>query len=577
MLKKEIKRRPIDPVIYKENEHLYPALARILAARNCKDLASLEYNLKDMLAPDLKDIDKACDLLVTAIDNKEKILIVGDFDVDGATSTTVAIKCLRMFGARNVDFIVPNRFEFGYGLTPEIIDHYSGKNPDLIITVDNGISSIEGVKYAKNKGIKVLITDHHLPGEETPEADALINPNQRGCQFPAKSTAGVGVIFYVMLALKNKLRALGRFEGKVKEPNLAEVLDLVALGTVADVVPLEPNNRILVSHGLKRMVAGKVCHGIRAIMTVAGKNIRRIGSSDLGFSIAPRLNAAGRLDDMALGIKCLLAETYEEALDIAKRLDSLNIERRAIEEEMQKEASVIIDSLEATLEGKKLNGICLYGPEWHQGVIGILASRTKDRLHRPVIVFASDKGDVLKGSGRSIPGVHLRDVLDNIATGNPGMLDKFGGHAMAAGLSLDKDKLPEFERVFNLEVEKQLGRSDFQIIVETDGELDSNLFTTNFTDLLTSYGPWGQAFPEPQFDGVFIISDKKVLGGKHLKLVLSPETDLNIKVEAIAFNVDTEYWNNPDIRKIRAVFKLGVNEFRGMRRLQMMLEYFEKV
>lgn len=576
MIKKIIKRRAVDPVLLKENANLYPALGRILASRGCKNLTDLEYNLRDILAPNLKDIDKACDLLVTAIDNKERILIVGDFDVDGATSTTVAIKCLRMLGATHVDFIVPNRFEFGYGLTPEIIDHCEDKNPDLIITVDNGISSIEGVNHAKAKGIKVLITDHHLPGETTPSADALVNPNQKDCPFPAKSTAGVGVIFYVMLALRNRLRELGRFDKK-KEPNMAEILDLVALGTVADVVPLEPNNRILVSHGLKRMTSGKVCHGIKALMAVAGKNIRNMGSSDLGFSIAPRLNAAGRLDDMTLGIRCLLSESYEEALDIANKLDSLNVERRSIEEGMQKEAEVILEKMESDLQGKEFSALCLYGPDWHQGVIGILASRIKDRLHKPVIVFAEDKDGELKGSGRSIPGVHLRDTLDIIATSNPGMLEKFGGHAMAAGLSLDKNKLPEFEKALSKAVEEQLGSSNPVPVIETDGPLESNLFTINFSDLLTSYGPWGQAFPEPQFDNLFEIVDKRIIGGKHLKFSLSPVEDSNILVDAIIFNTDVEYWSSPIIKKINAVYKLNVNEFRGQRRLQLMLEYIEPV
>lgn len=550
-------------------------LSRLYAARGVTGEEQLQYELKRLLKPCLKGLEAALSLLVTALRENQRIIIVGDFDADGATSTALAMRCLRAFGHRNVEFLVPNRFEYGYGLTPEIVDVAAQRQPDLIITVDNGIASVQGVERAHELEIRVLVTDHHLPGAILPDADAIVNPNQPGCDFLSKSAAGVGVVFYVMTALRARLREIGWFNAGQPEPNLASFLDLVALGTVADVVALDFNNRILVAQGLQRMRAGQVCPGIKAILSVGGRDLRKMSATDLGFVVGPRLNAAGRLDDMTLGIRCLLADSEGEALALAQELDLLNRDRRAIEAAMQKEAAANLEAMLADLQGELPCGLCLYREDWHQGVIGIVASRLKDRWHRPVIVFADDEHGGLKGSGRSIQGLHLRDILDEVATRAPGLLHKFGGHAMAAGLSLEKQRLDEFSRAFNSVVTRHLGDRGLTPIIESDGELDGDDFNLTLAEQLDEGGPWGQAFPEPVFDGQFHVVNQKLVGEKHLKLVLAPESRPDTLVDAIAFNIDRSLWPDPRCQRVLAAYKLAVNEFRGTRTVQLMVDYLE--
>ena len=573
-MRKLIKRREaiIDPTLFPNTPSV---LTRLYAARGVRSEEQLQYELKRLLSPELKGLDAALELLVTALRLGQRIMVVGDFDADGATSTALAVRCLRAFGHTDVEFLVPNRFDYGYGLTPEIVDVAAQRAPDLIITVDNGIASLQGVARAHELGMKVLVTDHHLPGAALPEADAIVNPNQPGCAFLSKSAAGVGVVFYVMTALRARLREIGWFNEQRREPNLASFLDLVALGTVADVVPLDFNNRILIAQGLLRMRAGHACSGIKAILGVAGRDWQTLSATDLGFVIGPRLNAAGRLDDMSLGIRCLLADSEAEAFTLAQELDMLNRDRRAIEATMQKEAAASLEEMLATLQGELPCGLCLYREDWHQGVIGILASRIKDRWHRPVIVFANDEQGGLKGSGRSIPGLHLRDILDEVATSRPGLLHKFGGHAMAAGLSLEGHLLAEFSQAFARVVERHLGDRGLDPVIESDGELGAEDFSLALAQQLEKGGPWGQAFPEPMFDGEFQVVSQKLVGTKHLKLVLTPEGQRDTLVDAIAFNVDVAVWPNPQCQRVLAAYKLSVNEFRGNRSVQLMVEYLE--
>ena len=574
IMRKLIKRREatIDPALFPNTPLL---LSRLYAARGVCSEEQLQYELKRLLSPALKGLDAALELLVTALQLGQRIMIVGDFDADGATSTALAVRCLRAFGHAEVEFLVPNRFDYGYGLTPEIVDVAAQRAPDLIITVDNGIASLQGVAHAHELGMKVLVTDHHLPGAALPTADAIVNPNQPGCEFLSKSAAGVGVVFYVMTALRTRLRELGWFHEQRREPNLAGFLDLVALGTVADVVPLDFNNRILIAQGLQRMRAGYACPGIKAILGVAGRDWQTLSATDLGFVVGPRLNAAGRLDDMSLGIRCLLADSDTEAHALAQELEMLNRDRRAIEAAMQKEAAASLEAMLASLRGDLPCGLCLYQEDWHQGVIGILASRIKDRWNRPVIVFANDDQGGLKGSGRSIPGVHLRDVLDEVATSRPGLLHKFGGHAMAAGLSLERHLLAEFSQAFADVVARHLGDRGLDPVIESDGELGAEDFCLALAQQLESGGPWGQAFPEPVFDGEFEVVSQKLVGTKHLKLVLTPAGQRDVLVDAIAFNIDVAVWPNPRCQRVLVAYKLSVNEFRGNRSVQLMVEYLE--
>lgn len=573
-MRKLIKRRHAqpDPCAFPNTA---PLLQRLYAARGVTGEEQLHYELKRLLQPQLKGLEAALELLVTALREQQRILVIGDFDADGATSTALAVRCLKAIGHAQVEFLVPNRFEYGYGLTPEIVEVAAQLRPDLLITVDNGISSFQGVVRARALGMRVLITDHHLPGAELPEADAIVNPNQPGCGFLSKCAAGVGVVFYVMSALRTRLRELGWFNPVRPEPNLAKFLDLVALGTVADVVPLDFNNRIMVAQGLQRMRAGLACPGIKALLQVGGRDWQKLSTMDLGFVVGPRLNAAGRLDDMSLGIRCLLADHEGEALELAQELDLLNRDRRVIEATMQKEALISLDVMTEELQGELPPGICLYREDWHQGVIGILASRIKDRWHRPVIVFADDESGALKGSGRSIAGLHLRDILDEVATTHPGLLHKFGGHAMAAGLSLERQQLALFTQAFAQVVRRHLGEQGLEPVIDSDGELAPSEFSLDLAQQLGQGGPWGQAFPEPIFDGEFHLISQKLVGEKHLKMVLSPAGSPDTLVDAIAFNVDRSLWPNTGCRRVLAAYKLAVNEFRGSRDLQLTVDYLE--
>lgn len=546
---------------------LPPLLTRLYAARGVASEEELDKGLARLIPyQQLKGIEAAVDLLVTALQQRQRILIVGDFDADGATASTVGVLGLRLLGAAHVDYLVPNRFEFGYGLTPEIVQVALERQPDLLMTVDNGISSVEGVAAAKAAGLQVLVTDHHLPGHELPAADAIVNPNQPGCTFPSKSLAGVGVIFYVLMALRARLRYIGWFEGRA-QPNLGELLDLVALGSVADVVPLDANNRILVHQGLMRIRAGRARPGLRAILEVARREASRITSTDLGFIIGPRLNAAGRLDDMSLGIECLLCDDETEAREMAVRLDELNQDRKSIEQGMQREALAQLKDL--PLESMPF-GLCLFEPEWHQGVIGILASRLKERYHRPTIAFASAGEGVLKGSARSVPGFHIRDALDAVAAKHPELISKFGGHAMAAGLSLPEGNFPAFAEAFDAEVRRQLKEEDLTGRLLSDGTLAVEEFHLELARALRNAGPWGQHFPEPLFHGVFQLVEQRVVGERHLKMVLKTECG-SVKLEGIAFSVDRDVWPNPTVRWVELAYKLDLNEFRGNETVQLMV------
>lgn len=553
---------------------LPPLLGRVYASRGLKSCDELETGLEQLPAPALmKGIPEAVAVLVQAIEAGERIMIVGDFDADGATSTTVAMRALALLGATDVDFLVPNRFEFGYGLTPEIVAVAARSQPDVIVTVDNGIASLAGVEAANALGIKVVVTDHHLPGKQLPAAAALVNPNQPGCGFPSKAMAGVGVIFYVMLALRAELRERGWFERrKLAVPNLAQLLDLVALGTVADVVVLDHLNRILVSQGLARIRKGVGCAGINALLEVAGRQRHRVVAADMGFAVGPRLNAAGRLQDMSLGIHCLLSDDPAQAAELAGELDSLNRERRSIEGEMQAQAMEHLDGLQFDEADELPTGLCLFHEEWHQGVIGILASRIKERFHRPVIAFALADDGSLKGSARSVSGFHIRDGLDAVATQHPGLIDKFGGHAMAAGLSIQRADFDRFQQAFDEEVRRHLDDNDLQGAVWTDGQLSADDFSLGMAETLRQAGPWGQGFPEPSFDGEFELINRRIVGEKHLKMTL--QSPAGRALDAIAFNVTDTDWPSL-VARVRLVFKLDVNLFRDQKNLQLMVDYVE--
>ncbi|MFT6435827.1 MAG: single-stranded-DNA-specific exonuclease [Candidatus Azotimanducaceae bacterium] len=548
----------------------------MFANRGITDPAEIDFSLKNLLSPDsMKGLSTAADVLASTVVGGRKIMIVGDFDADGATSTALMVHCLRACNA-HVEYLVPNRFEFGYGLTPEIVAVAALKQPALIVTVDNGISSVEGVKVANDLGIKTIITDHHLPGAALPDAIAIVNPNQAGCDFPSKSLAGVGVSFYLLSALRSALRERSWFQQQqIKEPVLADYLDLVALGTIADVVPLDKNNRVLVSEGIRRMRAGRVRPGIHALLNIAGTNLKNLITRDVAFGVAPRLNAAGRLEDMSIGIECLLSEDSATAAELAERLDGINKERRSIEDEMKAQAIKIVDatfpskpaSKGASSTGKDKAdqyGICLYDPSWHQGVVGIIASRIKDRLHRPVIAFAKASDTEIKGSARSIRGLHIRDTLDAIATANPGLIDKFGGHAMAAGLSLPIDKYAEFSALFNAEAKKNLAPADLEQQVLSDGELDAGITLATARAVIEA-APWGQGFAEPIFDGEFEVIDQRILGDKHLKLRLMKDDEL---IDAIAFNHNRLIEN----RMKRLAYRIDINAYRGLEKVQLIIE-----
>ncbi|QYK00794.1 single-stranded-DNA-specific exonuclease RecJ [Shewanella psychrotolerans] len=554
--------------------HLSPILKQVYASRGCSD-ADCELALANLLRPNtMKGLDVAAKIIADAIANNTKILIMGDFDADGATSTCVCLLALRMMGAQQVDYLIPNRFDYGYGLSPEIVTVAHQKGAQLLITVDNGISSIEGVAAAKALGMEVVITDHHLPGQTIPDADAIVNPNQAECQFASKSIAGVGVAFYLMSALRAELRTRDWYQQlNIAEPNLASLLDIVALGTVADVVSLDTNNRILVDAGLKRVRAGRCRPGITALLEVAKRNTSRIVASDFGFAVGPRLNAAGRLDEMALGVETLLCDDIMLARRMASELDSLNAERRDLEADMQQEA---LKSLEAlALDETDLPwGIALYQSDWHQGVIGILASRIKDKYHRPVIAFAEANEGEIKGSARSIKGLHMRDLLELINARHPGMIIKFGGHAMAAGLSLKAGEFGRFATAYDEAVRELLAPEQLTGEIISDGELLPHQLTMDLARELRNAGPWGQNFPEPLFDGYFRVVQQRIVGERHLKLVLETECGQTM-VDAIAFNVDLKTWPDATIQFAHVAYKLDINEFRGNESLQFMVEQIE--
>lgn len=573
---KKITRRP-PPAPHQFSSTIHPTLQRIYANRGVLSDDQIDRSLKQLHSPLLlKGLPQALDLLVDAIRQQKNMLVVGDFDADGATSSALAVLALRALGAHHVDYLVPNRFKYGYGLTPEIVAVAQARKPDLLITVDNGISSIEGVTAAKAAGMKVLVTDHHLAGAELPAADAIVNPNQPGCDFPSKNLAGVGVIFYVMTALRTRLKEqLSWFERQnIPEPNMADFLDIVALGTVADVVPLDQNNRILVHNGLLRMRAGRCRPGIRALVEVANRKLEQLVASDLGFAVGPRLNAAGRLDDMSHGIECLLTDDPGIAKALALELDQLNHERKNIENGMQQQALAALNQLHLQPDQQMPWGLCIYKKDWHQGVIGILAARIKERFHRPVIAFApAEKGEI-KGSARSIPGFHIRDALDAVASRHPGLITKFGGHAMAAGLSLSAEKYESFRLAFDKEARRLLTLEDLTGELHSDGELDDADIDLPLARVLRDAGPWGQGFPEPLFDGEFEVLNQRLLAEKHLKLTLGFPASKRV-VDAIAFNVDLTKWPNPKVQRVKLAYRLEVNAFRGVENPQLMVEHLQ--
>ena len=545
---------------------LSPLLSRLYVGRGVVSKDEVDHSLKNLLPPDLlKGMGAAVELLAGLIRQQARILIIGDFDADGATSSVLMVHGLRSLGAEQVDYLVPNRFEYGYGLTPEIVEVALQRNPDLIVTVDNGISSHEGVDFARENGIKTLITDHHLPGNQVPKADAILNPNQQGCDFPSKNLAGVGVAFYLLSGVRRELRESHWFEHR-SEPNMADYLDLVALGTIADVVPMDYNNRIMVQEGIRRIRAGRLRPGLKALSALSGNRIQTITSSDLAFGVAPRVNAAGRLEDISLGIECLLTDDENRAQELASRLDKLNLERREIENEMKQQALNFLSALKLTKDTEEKVGICLYDEDWHQGVVGVVASRIKDKFHRPVVAFAKVSDSELKGSARSISGLHMRDVFETIAARNPDLLQKFGGHAMAAGLTLHPANLTTFAEQFDIEAKRWLTEEDLTQTVITDGNLGED-YSISLAREIGQICPWGQGFPEPLFDDDFEIVDQRIVGGRHLKMKLRP-LDGADSIDAIAFNHDRLV----EGRVKRIAYRLDVNEYRGMESLQLIVD-----
>lgn len=567
----QLRARPV-PCLENLPETLNPILRRVYGARGVLCADELELGLDRLLQADtMLGIEEAVALLHAALARDQCIVFVADFDADGATSCAVGMRALRAMGAQSVDYVVPDRFRHGYGLTPSIVELVRARGAALLVTVDNGMSSLEGVAAARAAGLTVLITDHHLPGTSLPIANAIVNPNRPGDVFPSKALAGVGVIFYVMLALRRALRAAGWFTSRaLPEPRLADLLDLVALGTVADVVPLDANNRRLVAQGLARLRAGRGQPGVRALLEVAGRDPSRLLASDLGFAVGPRLNAAGRLSDMSRGIECLLSDDPVRCAAIARELDGLNQQRRVLERQMQEDAlEQVFQDLPQT--GELPAALCLFDPDWHQGVIGVVAGRVKDRFHRPVIAFAVAGDDELKGSARSIPGVHIRDLLDTIAAGHPGLLTRFGGHAMAAGLSLPRAHLEAFRAALETVAAAHIDPALLAPEILTDGSLCPDEISTELAHALQAAGPWGQAFPEPLFEGEFEIRSLRVVGEHHLRLSLGLEEKI---FEAMAFNASDASWAREGHR-IRAAYRVALNHWRGREDLQLVLTHAE--
>ncbi len=554
-------------------DSLHPVIRRILLARDVTDEKSLDLTLGRLQPPaSLSGISDAAEILADAVVSGQRILIVGDFDADGATGTAVAVRALNLMGATHVDFRVPNRFEFGYGLSVALVETLADNPPDVLVTVDSGISSIDGVARALELGCKLIVTDHHLPGKVLPAADAIVNPNCPNDRFPSKALAGVGVVFYLMSVLRSALRERNWFTLPRKEPKLARLLDLVALGTVADLVSLDENNRILVRQGMDRIRQGFCSPGLMALLRLGKRDYRHLVASDLAFAVAPRLNAAGRMEDMSVGIRCLLTEDHEEAMALATELDELNHHRRARQEQMQREA---LDQLKQLLEGLKNTelpaGLCLFDNNWHQGIVGLVASRIKDAVHRPVLAFApeSEGSKVLKGSARSVSGLHIRDVLVRIDALHPNMITAFGGHAMAAGLTLAIDQLEPFKQALNEAIGFFLQGRTLDNEILTDGELSADDINLAFAELLRDLGPWGQNFPEPLFEGRFVVEEKRVVGSAHLKMRLRPVNG-HSSIDAIAFGRLPE--DLPDSDTIGLIYKLDINHFRGRKTCQVMVE-----
>lgn len=554
---------------------LHPVLQRVYSARGIRDVSALDYRMARLLAPSsLGGLDQACALLQQAIADDWRIVVVGDFDADGATATAVAVRGLRALGARHVDYRVPNRMIHGYGLTPALVETLACNRPDLIVTVDNGVSSIAGVAAANALGMRVLVTDHHLPGPQLPAAAAMVNPNLDGDAFPSKALAGVGVMFYLLIALRARLRDCGRF-AKEREPDLSCLLDLVALGTVADMVALDDNNRLLVEAGLKRIRAGRAVPGITALLKVSGRDPARTVASDLGFAVAPRINAAGRLEDMAVGIECLLSDDAAVATVLAERLSAINAERREVQDLMLEQAEQATRRwLDADVPEHRIpTGVTLFDDDWHPGVIGLVASRLKDRLHRPVVACApaGEDGDEVRGSARSIPGFHIRDALAELDAHHPGLILRFGGHAMAAGLSLRRDALNAFTTAFDAVVRKRMQSDLLQPELLTDGPLCGEDLTVELARQLRFAGPWGQAFPEPLFDNVFDLASFRLIAGKHWRLDLR-HPDSGVAVEAMLFQAPL---HEPPSRRLRLVYQIDVDEWNGRERLRLIVRHFE--
>jgi len=578
MSRRIIRRNPRPDLLATLPARMHPVLRRVYAARPIGDVQDLDLGLERLLpVSSLGGVDAAADLLMQRLDTGGKVLVIGDFDADGATSTALMMRQLRRLGFHDADFLVPDRFRYGYGLTPEIVRVAAERKPSLIVTADNGISSLDGVHEARRHGIDVLVTDHHLPGRELPEAAAIVNPNAPGESFASKALAGVGVAFYVMAALTRRMREQGRLRSGT-EANPADWLDLVALGTIADVVPLDLNNRILVAQGLRRIRAGRCVPGLRALLESAGRSLPALIAQDLAFQAGPRLNAAGRLEDMTQGIHCLLTDDPVLASELAAKLAQLNADRRQLESRMQLEALAQLDTRMASLEGELPSGLCVYDETWHQGVIGLVASRVKERVHRPVIAFApAEQPGWVKGSARSVAGVHVRDVLDAVATRHPGLLEKFGGHAMAAGMTLKESDLPRFEQAFGEEVAHWVDDDTLAGHLHSDGELRAGEFNVETAEALREGGPWGSAFPEPCFDGRFGVVDTRIVGERHLKLRVRPGS--GEVVDVIAFR----YLDDPGALPIRSqdeielVYRPGIDDYSRIRRLQLVAEWLVPV